>query len=425
MTTYSEPFLLSSQGSIRGTAYGFSNKSVTLNGKTHVVWLDRPATVCGRTYDHAAGTWSPTYTLFEGSDNHTSPALVADSYADPHLRLMLGPHGAGWNGGRFKWAISENPGRIDAWKWEYDVGYHATYPALLHTPQGVDVVAYRGGEWPPSTMFQRQRSLRHWTKAREIFWQDIEPQYTHYGAYIDCDAQGTLYLACHFYNVANDLFGPEEKHRSYGVAILKSANLGDTWTDMADEPVAVPALYHDRIGIPPLGEDFRLGGLAIDSRGTVWVVAGDVCARTRSIYLSRWTAGGWVTQDIGGFLPRERMAVDTFLTIDSKDRPHLAVTALLADTLKDKTSDTVWGHASCEVFHMVSPDNGKTFACQQVSPTDANRANWLPNISKGSPSHPVDKPVLLYTRGDPGAFCDPRYKEPVTDIYCVFVDHVG
>lgn len=40
---YSKPFLLSTGGSIRATSYAFSNKSVTLNGKTHVVWLDRPA----------------------------------------------------------------------------------------------------------------------------------------------------------------------------------------------------------------------------------------------------------------------------------------------------------------------------------------------------------------------------------------------
>ena len=106
---YSEPFLLSSEGSDRATSYGFSNKSVTLNGRTHVVWLDSVAKVCGRTFDHTSGIWGPTLHLFDGLDNHTSPALVADSYADPHLHIAFGPHGFGWNNGQFHWAISDAP----------------------------------------------------------------------------------------------------------------------------------------------------------------------------------------------------------------------------------------------------------------------------------------------------------------------------
>jgi len=44
---YHDPFLLSSSGSTRATAYGFSNKSTTLDGRTHVVWLDAAGQVRG------------------------------------------------------------------------------------------------------------------------------------------------------------------------------------------------------------------------------------------------------------------------------------------------------------------------------------------------------------------------------------------
>ena len=54
MIKYYDPILLSSSGFTRATAYGFSNKSATLDGRTHVVWLDAVAQVRGRTYDHAA-----------------------------------------------------------------------------------------------------------------------------------------------------------------------------------------------------------------------------------------------------------------------------------------------------------------------------------------------------------------------------------
>ncbi len=51
MIKYQDRFLLSSSGSTRATAYGFSNKRATLDGRTQVVWLDAVAQVCGRRLD--------------------------------------------------------------------------------------------------------------------------------------------------------------------------------------------------------------------------------------------------------------------------------------------------------------------------------------------------------------------------------------
>jgi len=105
--------------------------------------------------------------------------------------------------------VSAEPNRVNAWTDEQNFGYNATYPYLVHTPQDIDVIAYRGGEPPASVMFQRQWPLGGWTTAREIFRQEIEPQYTHVGATCACGADGTLYLACHFYNVGGkQLFVP-------------------------------------------------------------------------------------------------------------------------------------------------------------------------------------------------------------------------
>lgn len=423
---YSNPFLLSTGGSIRATSYAFSNKSVTLNGKTHVVWLDRPAFVRGRVYDHATKTWGPTLALFEGSDNHTSPALIADSFADPHLRIVLGPHGAGWNNGQFMWAITENPGNIETWKWPHSFGYVGTYPAPVHTPQGLDAMVYRGGEWPPSLMFQRQKGIRQWTKAREIFWQDVGPQYTHYGAYLDCDAMGTLYVASHFYTASNLSNLDDPDNHSRGVAILKSTDLGDTWTTLSGERVVTPALYSDRFMVPANGErNMSVGGLSIDSHGTPWVIAFDAGPRIGSIFISRWINGGWETHDAGKFVPKPWMAVDTAFTIDAKDRLHLAITALRPDKLSDNKALTWWGHASCEVFHMVSDNGGKTYSCNQISQSDDTKPSWLPTISKNSLYHRVEKPAILYTHGDPAMITPPGSKTPeegITEVFCVFVE---
>lgn len=87
----SEPFCISTSGSTRATSYNWSNKALTRDGKTHVVWLDSVATVCGRTYDHTSQSWGDTVRIADGSDNHTNPCITTDE--DGHIRLTYGPHG--------------------------------------------------------------------------------------------------------------------------------------------------------------------------------------------------------------------------------------------------------------------------------------------------------------------------------------------
>lgn len=402
MIRYGKQFLLSGKGSTRATAYEFSNKSVTLYGKTHVVWLDAIAQVCGRTYDHATQSWSEAFRLFEGCDNHTSPALTADK--NGRLRLAYGPHGVWekWNHGQFKWAISERPGRIDSWTGEHSFGYSATYACMVHTPSGLDVIVYRGGEKPASLMFQKQRVLGGWTTAREIMRQEIEPQYTHNGATIVCDAQGALYVAGHFYNDRTD-------GKSAGVAVLKSTDMGESWTDMRGEVSPVPICYCARFAIPHGGEgDLTVAGLAVDSRGKLWV--------STSWCLSYWSGDKWESIDLSPFLPEDRRVQYGPITIDSGNRIHMVVGLNKADAVGE-----AWGHTSREVFHLVSRDRGTSFECNQVSTPDESMANWLPNISLAGPFHPVEKPVILYTHGVPGKGCSPLTE---TEVYCVMVEEL-
>ena len=404
MIQYSKPFLLSEKGSTRATAYGFGNKSVTLDGKTHVVWLDAIAQVCGRTYDHASKKWGETIPLFEGCDNHTNPALAAD--AEGHLHIAYGPHGrwGNWNYGCFKHVVSENPNSLQGWRDEVSFGYNATYANLVHTPSGLDCIAYRGGEPPASLMFQKQRPLGGWTSTRELMRQEIEPQYTHVGATMVCDAKGTLYVGGHFYNADTD-------GRSTGVAVLKSADMGETWTDIRGEATPVPVCYDKRFAVPHRGKgDVRLAGLALDLKGELWVATSSHgCAR-----LSHWSGDGWDTIDLNPFLPEDRAAVAGPITIDSRDRIHMVVNLNKADT-----AEKAWGHPSLEVFHIVSKDSGRSFECNQVSTSDASMANWLPSISLAGPLQPVENPVILYMHGVKGEGCSPPTE---TEVYCVMVE---
>ena len=421
---YAEPFLLSESGSTRATAYGFSSKSITRDGKTHVVWLDAVARVSARTYDHDTRSWSETFLVGEGQDNHASPALVVDRAG--YLHIAYGPHSRGWNDGRFKYALSQQPNRADHWQQPEETianfGCRATYACLIHTPAEVDAIVYRGGDYPLSLMFQRRHPLGGWTPAQAIFRQDIVPQYTHYGGTCACGANGTLYVAGHFYNVgAREPGGAGERaeQRSHGMAIVKTPDLGETWTDLAGEAVRVPTPYDGRIAIPPVGENLRVAGLAVDSVGRPWTLALHPDVGHPRLLLSHWADGGWRTTDLAAHLPPGREASDAAMTIDSQDRVHLAVSAVDVEAASSDAPEVhAWGHPSNDVFHLMFEPTSGTATCTQVS-RGGPAANWLPSISRSGVFHPVHRPTILYTSGVPGRTCSSPER---TKVYCVLVD---
>lgn len=419
MLTYTQPFLLSSKGSTRATAYTCANKSVTRDGKLHVVWLDAVAQVCGRTCDLSTGAWGETRQLFTGCDNHTNPALSADR--EGRLHLAYGPHGywGNWNNGCFKAVVSAAPGVIDRWTGEHSFGYLGTYASLVCLPDGLDAIVYRGGDAPACLMFQKQRRLGGWEPARPLLGQAIEPQYTNTGGTLACSTDGTLYAACHFYNTGGGsnppVTGDKGRMGSSGAAVLKSADGGATWTDLAGEPFHTPGYYEPRIAVPPLNSYVYIKGLATDSSGTPWVLTLKPAVDDERILLSCWRHGAWRTADLQPCLPADRIAVDATLTIDTRDRLHLALTAVRRGAPEDVNA---WGHPTAEVFHVMTRGTAADAVCSCVSTPDEGMANWLPSISLTGPFHPVDEPTILYTRGVPGTGCSPATE---TEVWCVRV----
>lgn len=421
---FSDPFCLSTSGSTRATSYTWSNKAITVDDKTHVVWLDAIATVCGRTYDHTRQSWGETVRIADGSDNHTCPCITADK--DGHIRLTYGPHGwnGEWNQARVKWKRTERPGDLSSWEPEGEgyksswnnFGYNATAASIVHTPSGYDAVVCRGGEHPPSTMFHRQRSAGGWSSAKSIFTQDVDPQYTHHYGHITCGNDGTLYAACHFYNIGGSdnqaVTGDRSRMRSYGAAAVRSQNMGDSWTTVGGDPIDTPTLYDHRVAIPPFDQNIYVYSITLDSSGTLWAITLNPGLESDTIWLSRWTGESWETHQIEPNLPDGYVAVESMLTIDTADHLHILVTCVQPAEVGD---DSHWGHPSSEVFYLHSGDGAQSFTCQQVSPTDPNAANWLPSISRPGPYHPVEKPAIMYTHGEVGAGLRPATE---TEVWC-------
>jgi hypothetical protein len=154
--------------------------------------------------------------------------------------------------------------------------------------------------------------------------------------------------------------------------------------------------------------------LVIDSRGVLWALTLKPAPDDLRVLLSRPGDGTWKTVDLQSCLPPDRVAVDAVLTIDTGDRLHLAVTAVLRDCPPGKA----WGAPSAEVFHLVTRGETEGTLCHQLSIPDNHTASWLPNISLSGPFHPVDNPVILYTHGIPGGGCSPTSE---TEVYAVRV----
>ncbi len=418
--------LLSKGGSNRSTAYVMSNKSLTLGGKTHVVWTDAIATTCGRTYDHATGKWGETRDLGEGLDNHNNPTLTAD--AKGCLHLCYGPHGSwqgyaplwAWPAGSFKYAESPKPGTLDGLGSDHGgFGYRATYGFPVNTPSGYDCLVYRGGENPPSLMFQRRVPSGGWSNARELMRQAVKPGYTYYGGHLTCGTDGSLYVAAHFY--------AKERGHSLGIAILKSVDMGETWTDLCGEKAAVPIEYGPRFAVPhpsPL-HDPHSGGVEVDRHGNLWALASSRLASDRRLLLSRWEGRRWETVDVAAFLPAERVPCGSCaacFAVDTRGGIHIAVQAALLPRIGGVDPGKVWGHPSNEVFHLVSRDGGRSFDCRQLSDGDPEVCSALPNISKTGPFHPVENPAILFQHGDllgnPSEECRATVK---TEVWCAFV----
>lgn len=418
--------LLSTAGSDRATAYMMSNKVVTLAGRTHVVWTDAVARTMGRTYDQASGQWSAPLFLGDGCDNHNTPCLTAD--ARGRLHLAYGPHGVwdharrlgDWPSGAFKYAVALDPHTLAGLdRCEPPFGYAGTYACLVCLPDGADAMVYRGGEHPSSVMFQRQTPQGGWTQARALMTESIAPQYTHHGAQMVCDRHGRLYVAAHFYAAQR----PRNRAYSIGLCALISPDGGATWTDWAGRSSATP-IRHPQAAVPLPDDLFdpQVFGLALDAADTPWLLTFNARTHDRRVLLLHDDHGRWESFDVGPFLPPDRVAVYGGLCLDSRNRLHLALTAVTAN--EPSTEDGAhgknwnWGDPTSEVFHLVSHDGARTFDCRQISPTDPTTPHWLPSISRSDLFHPVEQPVILYTRGKTLA------PDAGTKVYAVMTDHV-
>ena len=102
-------------------------------------------------------------------------------------------------------------------------------------------------------------------------------------------------------------------------AVLKSADLGTTWSALNGEPVDLPTTYNHRIAIPPVDQNIYVNTIALDITNTLWALTLNPGLENEAIWLSRWAGQDWQTLRLETYVPEGRTAVESMMTIDAQD----------------------------------------------------------------------------------------------------------
>lgn len=368
--------VLSERGSTRATFYPQTNKIVTLDGKTHVAWLDSISETMVATYDHASGEWSPAGKVGTGFDNHGGPALTCDS--EGYLHIIFGPHH-----GPFHHRRSAKPNAAAAWVKLPDFGHNATYPSAVFDEKDTLHIIYRGAKGkkgltnPRKLVYQRRTKAGSWSEPRELVRAPIKSGYTHFHCELAIAPDRTLHVSFDIYcNGAAKCAGH-----------LMSRNRGDTWTLADGSALDLPVTPESDAIFKRAEPTLRTWNVVCDSNSRPWIsVQGP-----DGLELFHHDGKQWQiirpTERLAAKQPSDPLAGYIPMTLDSSDRIY------------------VMGTQAGDVVLLSSADKGRTFHHQRVFQEDAKLPHRGPNIERPTGHHRVDVPWLLFCTGEKGPDC--------------------
>ncbi|MCP4641506.1 MAG: hypothetical protein GY851_13775, partial [bacterium] len=375
-----QTWTLSENGSSRGTAYCAANKIVTVDGKTHIAWLDSVSVTKVCTYDHATGETGAPVELGIGHDNHGGPSMCADSQG--YLHIVFGPHHH-----PFQYRRSLRPNDTSEWTPVETFAEKATYPSLVCDSNDTLHVVYRqsGERW--QLMYQRKPKDGPWSEAVSLLIAP-GPGYMQWGNALHVDGNGRLHLGFHIY-------AAKPQDRGFAFGYFYSDDGGGTWHTTDGEPVALPATVAMCKPIRTSDEmNIRVGTVVAADDGTVYMtVFGRRSMDSRGAGLWKLIDGEWSVTDLEQFMePPWNLVLSASVGLGSDGTVYAVVTC----------GEKGWGAPGQEIRLLVSRDGGKTFVDQAVSEPNPDRPRWLPNIERDMGHAPVDVPCFLYTSGEKG-----------------------
>ncbi len=394
------PTLLSDRGCSRATGYAETNKIVTLEGCTHVAWLDSEPEgfrVKVRTLDHESGQWASPLTLGHAYDNHGGPALTCDSKG--RLHIVYFPHHH-----PFRYRRSLKPNDASAWSPDYtSFGERCTYPTLMCGPDDTLYLTCResrkDGPWRMQMYWKHDGD--NWQGPRTLLQGSATGGYAHFQESLAWSPDHRrLHLACRIYDGS-----PGHGHT---LGYMYTEDFGKRWRRVDDSVIDLPAtpesitnIAHAR-GEP--GRSLRGGALAVDREGRPHVVysawKGNACRMTWAVLGEgqRWEKRD-LQEHLTGAWSSWSLSMPGNLHVHPAGDIRIVATLLHPDIADEKQA---WGHPTNEVALLDSSDGGDSFQMRVLSKIDEQTPHWLPNMEKPTGFNRVDRPGVIYTAGTRG-----------------------
>jgi len=364
---------LSQNGSTRATRYSQSNKIVTLDGKTHVAWLDAGSKTMIKTYNSNIQRWSESVHVGTGKDNHGGPALTCDSQG--YLHLLFGPHH-----NPFQHCRSSRPNDASDWIMVGEVAQRATYPSIVCDEQDTLHLIYRRSfeAAPWKLMYQRKPKESTWSKPVEIAAAP-KKGYAHFHAAITIANNQSLHIA---YDIYHDGKAECAGH-------LMSRDKGNTWTLADGSKVQLPIVPTSDVFFRNTKEALKVWAVVCDCVGHPWISLQDNAVGQAELF--HWNGQKWCSikpaESIVEANEIDTIGVEGCLTINTKG--HLYLTSYHGNDL----------------VALKTRGNDISFKVCAVVPRADGEPIMGPNLERPTGHNSVDTPWLIFYRGDRGTDC--------------------
>lgn len=394
----SKPHLLSSVGCGRATGYSEANKIITIDGRTHVAWLDSPKEgfrVRVATLDRRSGKWSRTYTLGDAYDNHGGPAMTCDS--EGHLHMVYYPHHH-----PFRYRRSKRPNDASEWEDEIQFGERLTYPTLVcGADDTLYLTARRSHKNPWWVELWEKKPGRNWTKVGPVM-DSRHKGYAHFQESLNWGPDHrTLHLCCRFHELTTG--------KNYGrlqtVGYMKSRDFGRTWR-RSDDSIIKPPITVDNIEVIARGgvdfkQTLRAGCLAVGPTNEPFLVY-SVNAKNKSqtFLATTHSRGSWDRLNLNDRLPAEwksfNLVMSGGLAFD-----HRGVLHGVAQLQTGPQNHKIWGDPTNEI--VAFQKSGASVKFRAISAFDKKTSHWLPSIERPTGHNLIKgRPGIIYTGGPAG-----------------------
>ncbi len=396
-----EPFLLSSEGSGRATAYLESPKIISFEGKTHVAWLDSPTEgfrIRIRTLDQKTGVWSKTYTVGVAQDNHGGPALTIDGEGYLHIVYYSHHH-------PFRYSRSLRPNDASEWSEFEEFGEDLTYPALVCGKDGTLLLTAR------RSFENKPWELEMWSKSTGETWSRqstlLKSRFDGYAQFAASltwsEDHTTLHLGTRIYERPIK----EDEWPLTTVGYMKSLDRGKTWIQSDGTPIDLPATAEtiDSIasGRGVEGRILNAGSIAVGPDGLAYVPYSVRVEDSSQGYLAYpYGDGKWRHLNLNAFLPSTVRDWALFMHggVSFGSAGEFVVAAVVMQVDPDGVD---WGEPSSELVIFRSIDGGLSFQGKVVGSPDSKVPRWMPNLERATGFNEMPlSPRYLYTNGGRG-----------------------